>query len=102
MDLSTIDAQHTAYVSFLTSTGKSEHIREIDVENLSDFLNSVSVWNSDINNADLQIVRIGIYNTLRELESGQKLINSYLVGLDEDGVLVIGGGAGNDGPPHHP
>jgi hypothetical protein len=99
MDLTTIDLQHSEYVDFITTAGKVEHIREMDPEDLQGFLDSVTAWNADEANHDNQMCRIGIYNTLRILDSGQQLINAYLVGLDSDGVLVLGGGGGGPVPP---
>jgi hypothetical protein len=99
MDITTIDLQHTEYVGFISTAGKSEHIREMDPEDLQAFLDSVTAWNADSDNDENQICRIAIYNTLRVLDSGQQLINAYLVGLDSDGVLVVGGGGGGPVPP---
>jgi hypothetical protein len=98
MDLTTIDAQHDDYVAFLTSVGKSEHIREIDLDDFSDFLTAMNAWNTA--HADKKVCKIGVYNTFRTLDDGEELINAYLVGLDSDGVLVTGGGGTTLGPPH--
>lgn len=104
MDLTTIDVQHSAYVAFITGAGKTEHVREMNIDDLQEFLDSVKAWNDDSDNEDSQIIKIGVFNTLREntlVLPHFHLINSYLVGLDGDGLLVqSGGGAGVPGPPH--
>jgi hypothetical protein len=98
MDLATIEVQHLAFENFLNENSTNEHIREMDIDDLSGFLNAAIVWNTS--NPTNQIIKIGVFNTLRDVE-GIGLVNSYLVGLDSDGVLVKGGGgAGVPGPPH--
>jgi hypothetical protein len=96
MDLGTIIAYHDAFSTFLSSSGKDEHIRKIDLDDFARFLSKVLTWNKD--NSTDQITKIGIYNTLNPTND----VRSYLVGLNDAGEPVIGGGGGGDGPPFHP
>ena len=81
----------TDFLSFLSSSSKTETIRTISLVELTAFRRKITQWNRVPGHT--KITQIAVYPTL-----GGNNVTTYLIGLDASGNVVIGGGAGGGVP----
>lgn len=93
-NLSIVLRENENFENFLKTQRTRSNLRKIPLLDLKKFILKVDTWNAG--NPSNLIVKIAIYNTL----NGRK-VSSYLVGLNQNDDVVIGGGGNGDGPPHY-